>query len=620
MVFFLGAGASVPAPACMPQPPTIQAAALECVAPPGARQDLPLIQAAVPEVYHEVLLDLGGEDTRRIWRVLTEWEAPRSPLARFGLGPNLVHLLVVYLSWRNAAPIVTVNFDQMLERAAAMLGLDAEVSLEAKPGTDSVAIWKLHGSVEDLPSIRTTLQGVTAVNPAALRRIEREFHRRTGCLIGYSGRDVDFFPFLCQWRAARPAYWLTLDLASTAIGRFADAFLGVDAPAEDWARRTIEQLPAVDQKARFLKQQLNRPLPSAAEVRAAYDGIVGAAARQVYGRAFPPGHPKRLLAHASALAALGRNRDADRWADEYLRRSGDPQLDCRAHLLKSSLGHEFARYDDSKRHARLALNLARSHAMPERAAEALLRIDEADRMLYVMPRLPIARRRSILGRRPVGVLWRMLVHAWRLRRLRHLGSAAGGIPSSSRLRASFEYLEHLVRVGAIPQGAAERILPGRLGVALFRPWWRYIERLSYRAGYAAGIGNARKFGLRRMPPERRKPHELSVLDLYRLVPSPTGESIYHRDVADVAATQARRLSGPAADRKRREAVAGYGEAIRAAREASDPSLELKAMFGLQAVEPGRRWPEATVRRLVEAVQSPTYARLAEEIVDRLCRP
>lgn len=619
MVFFLGAGASRPAPACLPQPPTIQKAAFDCVAPAKAVGDLPLIEGAVPEVYHEVLLDFGGDATREIWKVLSAWESPASPLSGFSLGPNLVHLLVVYLSWKGGTPVLTVNFDRMLERAAIRLGLHPETRLGRRATGDSVAIWKLHGSVDDTSTIRTTLQGITATNPRLLDSTQDTFTRATGCLIGYSGNDIDFFPFLCGWEnVQRPIYWLSLNLDKTAIERSPYGFLGLDEPAEAWARQVIERLPsATDERVRQLKAELNRPLPATSEVDRAYRAVVEDTAKRIYRATFSANDPKRLLAHATALAALGKNHDAERWLDAYMEHAGNASLDCRAHLLRSALAHEFARYEDSREHAQLAFDLARERDMPESADQALLRIDEANRMLYVPPRLPIARSRAILGVDSLATIARMLLHAWTLRRWRKGPSAENSMARPRELRATFEYLEHLVRVAAIAQGLSERLLPSRFAEMLFAPWWRYLERRCYAAGYTFGIGNSKKYRLRRVPLEARKRSELSVLDLYSLVPSPTGSSIHHRDIADVAAAQMRKASGDERNRKREEALEHYEEAIDNAVEAGDPSLELKAMFGLQVVEPERKWPRDRVRRLVGRIQGPAYAKLADRIVARL---
>jgi SIR2-like protein len=621
MVFFLGAGASAAAPSFLPQPWAIQEAVYDCVAPPGA-DHRDLIVNSLPEIYHEVLLDLGGDVTREIWRVLSLWEEPsRAPaLARFDLGPNLVHHLVVYLSWKAGTPVVTVNFDQMLERAAANLGLRADVGLEAETGPESVAIWKLHGTVGDLRSIRTTLQGITAADPAVLGRVKREFSKATGCLVGYSGHDIDFFPFLCDWDLPEPVFWLSLKLDETTIARFPEPFLGVEAPAEDWARATVEGLSGDDKLIDRVQLEAERRLPSAAAVKDAYAELLANQARHTYENAFPPGSPKRVLAHAMILAALGRNRDADSWVDRYLDQSHEAEFDCRAHLLKSAMAHEFARYADSKRYAERARSLARKQGMRAEATQATLRIDEANRMLYGPPRLPFVRAWEIMRPESLYAIFWMLVHAARLWPRRKVASGAAP-PSYSELRATFEYLEHLVRVGAIPQGFLELVLPTTTAHRLGDWYWRFIEEKSYAAGYAFGISNSKKYRLRGNSTEERRRDPLSVLDFYSMVPSPTGACIHHRDVAEELAAEMETLPPePRRDRLQNEAASHFEAAIAAAQQAGDPSLEVKVMLAWKKIDRDRTWPRRSIDDLLSRIQSPAFTRFSAKIASGLCAP
>ncbi|HVD85906.1 MAG TPA: SIR2 family protein [Solirubrobacterales bacterium] len=622
MVFLLGAGASAAAPSYLPQPRLIQEAVYRCVAPLGApAEHCDLIVGSLPEIYHETLLELGGESTREIWKVLSLWELPEEApsLAEFELSPNLVHHLVVYLSWKSRRPVVTVNFDNMLERAAANLGLRPDPRLGAQPGDDTVAIWKLHGTVERRDSIRTTLQGITAADPTVLDRVQREFASATGCLIGYSGRDIDFFPFLCGWREAHPIRWLSLDLEKTAINRFPDAFLGVDARAEEWARRVIVQLPESESAACRLKAKLDRKPPEETRVREAYRALLDEHAERVYSRTFPPDDAKRLLAHAMTLAALGRNEEADRWADQYLAEPGVPALTCRALLLKSAMAHEFARYADSREHAERALSLARASGLRPEAEEALLRVDEARRMMFLPTRLPFAKASDLLDHKSLSATASMVWHAIRVWH-RIPRKAQGEVaPPYPELRASFESIEHLVRVGALLQGLMERLLPTLSAHRLLDRFWFRVERYSYSNGYALGIGNAKKYLLRRSSGSASSDgYFFSVLDLYQLVPSPTGTCIHHRDVADALLVESRKIPPwPARDAKRDLACCLYEKALDAACDAGDPSLQLKVMLGLKETDSSRSWSAAEVKGLIAAVQSPAFTKYGDQLLARL---
>ncbi len=626
MVFFLGAGASAAAPSFLPQPKLIQREAYRCVAPEGAAEDhRDLIVNSLPEIYHEVLLELGGERTREIWKVLSMWERPcEAPsLAGFELGPNIVHHLVVYLSWKTGRPVITVNFDNMLERAAENLGLKADARLDAEPGVDKVAIWKLHGTVERRRSIRTTVQGITATDRTALDRIEREFKRSNGCLIGYSGRDIDFFPFLCGWDLAKPINWLALGLEETAITRFPAAFLGIDAPAQDWAQEVVARMPEEDEVASRLKAELDRESPPAEAVRTAYEDIVHLYAERIYASTFPPTDPKRILAHAMTLAALGDNRAADDWVNRYLTRPGPPALTCRAYLLKSAMAHEFARYTDSGSYAKAALSLARRHGLGAQADEAQLRIEEARRMMFLPARLPFSKLSDFFTPMALATVASMTWRTFRLRRRKPKAAPADATPDYSELRACFEYVEHLVRVGALFQGLLERFLPAKLAHRLLDRRWRRIESYSYSAGYALGIGNAKKYLLRRGAGDEagELDYFFSVLDLYALVPSPTGACIHYRDMGDNLFADARDMPpGSEREQTRRQAAQCYAEAIRAATEAGDPSLQIKVMLGMKEVDSSLAWPATEIENLLAGVQGPAFTKYSDQILARLAEP
>jgi hypothetical protein len=501
--------------------------------------------------------------------------------------------------------------------------LQPDARLQAEPGDERVAIWKLHGTVERQRSIRTTLQGITATDRTVLDRIKAEFERARGCLIGYSGRDIDFFPFLCGWKQARPIDWLALNLRSTAIERFPDAFIGVDAPAQDWAREVILRLPEEDELASRLKAELKRPPPPEAAVKATYEELVREQATRTYAGTFPQGDPKRLLAHAMSLAALGRNRDADSWVDRYLSHPGPKALTCRAYLLKSAMAHEFARYADSCSYAEEAFSLARQDGLVAQADEAQLRIEEARRMMFLPTRLPFRKLSDFYARKALVTTASMIWRAFRLRRRKPRTTPTEVTPDYSELRACFEYVEHLVRVGALFQGLLERLLPGKLLHRLMDRRWRRIENYSYSAGYALGIGNAKKYLLRRRTGggEEGDGYFFGVLDLYELVPSPTGTCIHHRDVADDLLAAARSMPpGPERDKQHAHATRCYEEAIEAAKEAGDPSLQLKVMVGMKEVDGSRTWPAAEIEDLIAAVQSPAFAKYGDRILARLTGP
>jgi len=605
MVFFLGAGASRPSPSCLPSPETIQRAVLDQVAPIGTGSEKAHLEDSLPEIYHEILAHLGGPSTMEIWRSLSFWESPsQAPgLMAFGLGPNLVHLLTVYLAWRCRTPVVTVNFDQLLERAAEQLGLNPVLNPGESTKGDSVAIWKLHGSVDDIDSIRTTLQSITASSPSSLKAIHREFLRARGCLIGYSGRDIDFFPFLCEWKDARPIYWLDPNFKKTAIERFSDPFQAIDGVGgEVWARETIERLPVIDSRVEALKAKLGRHLPEAKTVDAAYRKAVEARAESLFQPIFGGQEGRRILVHALALAAIGRNGDAWDWLDRFFAVPRPAELECRGELLRSALSHEHSRYLDSRAYADRALRLAKGSRLRHQAMEAVLAADEGRRMSstarFRVVRAPISAR-SVSE--PAAALLIMTWHALRFLPGQIPWRRDGGArPAFDRLRARFAYLEHLIRLGGFVQGIAERVLPDPVVRILGQPCWSLLRAWSERIGYAAGIGNAKKYQLRRVAGELREAAALPASSVYELISSPTGSALDLRDRAETADTT--------------EAAALFDRAIAMAQLAGNASLVLKAMEGKKKIEPGYAPVRPEVEALLDRLQGGAYDRIKSDLL------
>jgi hypothetical protein len=109
------------------------------------------------------------------------------PVQVFDMGrPTYAHFAACKLAWERNSPILTTNFDRLIERAAAEFD-------------QSIRLVKVHGSVEDPRSIRVAVDQVWRANLGRMRRLVG------GCLddatvlvAGYSGQDSDFLPVLLR--------------------------------------------------------------------------------------------------------------------------------------------------------------------------------------------------------------------------------------------------------------------------------------------------------------------------------------------------------------------------------------------------------------------------------------
>jgi hypothetical protein len=582
VAFLVGSGASIPSPALLPSAADVVGATAAAFAPLArdaadrlaiAREARRLGHWGLPEIYYETLMDVVGQDVVDVWSVLDLWRHDRR-LTRFALGPSAVHRALALLAWRSRIPLATTNFDLLLEQAVRGLGLRPD---RANPADDAVAILKLHGSVDEPETIRTTLRTITVTDDAALRGLGRWFRdpRATVCLIGYSGRDLDLFPHVCGWEL-RDAWWLDLAFDDKhAIHRWPQGFRAVRADAARWADAILARLGGASPAA---AAQLD-----VAAARATYAELVAERTHAVAQRLLAPDDPRRRLVHALALYGTGSNQAAAR--NLRLLREDPAQLERlpawlqgRALLLGSQLAHEFARYADSAADARAARAATRGRGRrhPPTAVAARLHELEAERVAR-LPRLPLGDG----GQLRWPALWLQVVRfalgaLGPLRRRWLRRAVFGGHTAQldgSQIRATFEYLEHLVRLGAIVQGALEQLVHRRL-LGLLLPWW---------------------------------------------LPSHTGSSLAHRDAGERLLRQAQDTDEPRRSELRNRAYAEFWSARAEARQVGDPSLVLKAMVGMALARDDVRFSVAEVDALLAEVQSPAYHRARDALVALLAR-
>lgn len=157
-----------------------------------------------------MLLDMAGDDERLRERCVSMFRCLREfKETHFLPRPNFAHYFVVLSAYNSRLPVFTVNFDAMFEQACEELGLSYEVyrandagSFELRDGI--VSICKPHGDIgflDDGPispdQICTTEVGISRITQWA-QVITRLMDKHDLAFIGYSGRDVDLYPFMCE--------------------------------------------------------------------------------------------------------------------------------------------------------------------------------------------------------------------------------------------------------------------------------------------------------------------------------------------------------------------------------------------------------------------------------------
>lgn len=175
-----------------------------------------------PELFYSVLLDCANSNqVLDMWRAFRhkEWEIYNKDAdIVFNPGPNINHFFLVEYANKHHLPIFTVNYDTMFEMAASELGIPYKVythkDIPEYDKNDKVCICKLHGTIgEDGPvtpdMICTTLESISTYNIYWLEYIGKLLKDYYVCFLGYSGRDVDYFPNIRTMDMVKKSFWFT---------------------------------------------------------------------------------------------------------------------------------------------------------------------------------------------------------------------------------------------------------------------------------------------------------------------------------------------------------------------------------------------------------------------------
>ncbi len=601
---------------------------VDSVVPPSVpSQEVDAICDALPEMFYEALYHVVGETAIEPWTILSFGE--RYP-ERFdhSIRPNSGHLSLVYTAWKHGLPIVTTNFDLFFEQAARHLGLKPIVSVPtdvskftfAEPDTGEVAIWKVHGSIDKIESVCTTMQRISRLNESLIVQLRELFIGHRVCLLGYSGRDIDLFPFVSQFPFSEIPFWICKAFDTNhAIHSCPEKFIRIEAGTETLGRLIVGRIqdtnvPAVRLIAALKHEdKLSDGDPESLRVR--YVQTLLEIGRDFVKSLLAPafqgaGQVNRRLAHAASLLSVQRFSEASKYLDEYLAATSTgkhPVQVARAFLMLSSCHHNLSKYEQAESAAVRALAHSRHFKLKEEEAESLAQRDEARRM-QLLPNLGHRDWTHFLRVGTPVLVFTFVVDLFRIRRILHESEQASTAKADTRL--PYTYLEHLVRLFAMLQGFFHVVTGGRVGASLLLRGWGRIQEESYRAGYAAGIANAAKYR-ERLPGSAAGPRHrtdlsgeeiVSSRQIFELISHRNGLALVSRDTAD------RYL----ASRKYREAARLYRECIRLSQEIGNPSLELKAYVGLARC--GEQVDTNTIRLLLAEIEGAGYQRISRSLL------
>lgn len=488
-----------------------------------------------PEVFYESIIGLTGTyECLDIWRSLHK---PEQENHRVVSKPNFAHLFIVEYSSKNNVPIITTNFDSMFEQACELLGKKYHIVLptDSPPAhvTDLVSICKVHGSIQDNDgryspdSLWTTMTQITKVNTSWIEYLKTLMIKRHLCFVGYSGRDIDFFPYIAELpkkSGAKKIIWI-----NRFNGDHSDvASKSCDAIRVDlWPIELFESIPSSNGLKTFVQNK-----------KSANDSVNIEALLSFFEKSLSMKqlltYEERELLYCGLIAKLGLYHDAHMYATElektklssFIRSSTKHNL----LLTCARLNHEVSRYESCRNYARKVLSMqTRKEGVDVNAVlQASCLVSEAYRMsipndIYFSQPMTLSDYSYILF---VAVHFIITTFISKVRMLYHRLQY-----SDLSAETQHELIEHRIRFYALIQsilGSPERGW-NRFVKAFLSRIWDGIRDASYRVGYSAGIANSGKFKYRLAPSEKTR-HESA--NIYMLTTSSTGAELLLRNEAD----------------------------------------------------------------------------------------
>lgn len=488
-----------------------------------------------PEVFYESIIEMTRSyDCLDIWRSLYKNEQKSHQVQ---CEPNLTHLFVVEYSSKNGLPIITTNFDSMFEQACERLNIEYRILLptDSPPNidTDELSICKVHGSIQDNrgeyspQALWTTMTQITRVNTKWIEHLCNLMKQKHLCFVGYSGRDIDLFPYIAEFprkRGAKKIIW---------INRFNGDHSDVASKSCDAIRACVwpgELFESIS--SGFITRtppQKQKPINDPGQI----ETLLNSFEKSLAEKKLLDDAEKELL-YCGLLAKLGNYRVAHRYAIEIenTKLSSFSRPTSKHHLLLTCarLSHEISRYESCQKYARHVLTLLRNRNEYDInvALQASCLVSEAHRM-SIPNDIYFGKPKKFADFLQVAFvaahfIVTIITEKTRMhfRKLRY---------SDLSTETQHELIEHRVRFYALIQSVLGSPQRGwsRLAKAFLARRWDGIRDTSYRIGYSAGIANSGKFKYRLSPVDQTR---FEAANIYALTTSATGLELLLRNEAD----------------------------------------------------------------------------------------
>ncbi len=634
ILFFVGSGISIPYPSMLPSASAMVSLAINYLSPPQTAsrkkqldKELSNFENLLPEIFYENIVGIIGRDALKVWEVLRFWN-DKPDLVKYSLGPNRAHILITYIAWKSNTPIITPNYDTFFEEAAKTLNLQPIISL---PGGDyslpkssnEISIWKVHGSVDEnnFSSIHSTLQSITTIDNAKINSLEKQFlsSNASVCLIGYSGRDIDLFPFILSWAEKNKVIWLDHQFSNWHnIYIDPDPFFAIKDDIEIFVNEVIAH-PNFDPTIRDIvlnTSDFNQPSDLIKEIKTKYNVLINDYFDKTLTNLIFKNDPRRNYLHAISLHSVNMYQNAKYYIDKFIREftpTNDDQrkIYCRALLLKTSLCHATSLYKDSEYFAKGVKNIAEKYDFPILIEQSTIAIDEAYRMQY-LPRLYLNNTLILLSPRTWYLLIRLTIHA-----IKHKFSKINttSLSSFEETQLEFSRIEHQIRLIGTIQGFINWPIIQKMTSPIFKKIWNQFDRNCKRIGYANGIGYINRYAERWGIDIAPSPVTNSI-NFFSFLGENTGESIAFRDYAYRLSKSIHSENDPVKRIKYRLiSKEAFQKAYSIAYDIGNLSLALKILIELKKLDSDFHPNNDELDHITQNIQGRAYKNIEKKLIN-----
>lgn len=454
-----------------------------------------------PELFYENLLYIHkSNDALTLWKSLSP---DYLKMSGYPVTPNINHLFIVDYSVKNKVPIFTTNFDCLFEEAARELGYEYEVLLpytdaetnaiqlfrDGSPKSGMAYIFKLHGSiishnVESLEALNTTMVSITKINYPVIDFLEMMCKNRHIIFLGYSGRDIDYFPEIKKRSISLKPFWIDQfhDIATKDNCKYIGANPVVFFPNEIFEQE---------------KPDLNRPIPS---INTSVEEKIFRSLQEEIIKKVKITNDEKLLLLGLLIKETGNYKLAYKLLLS-LYRNNSLSAEKRAILLLSlsGLAHENSLYESCGFFAKEALRVTQQKRyLGNYAVRALLQTSEAKRMLIAHDAVFIP---NINYPDAALALISFLTNAL-LVKVKVQGIKNKKDKEIADIFAIHDLIEHRIRFFAMIQALFKPVIDKTEipFTKLIRTWlinrWQEIQQESFLEGHSHGIATAIRFETR----------------------------------------------------------------------------------------------------------------------------